>query len=153
MNLNEIYSAQSYREESIIEEKRENKDYAIKVSYMADDDNMVAMLVDGHHSFEAAKRDGVEPEIEIVKSEYKSLEDFYKGVNVLIEQLRISGYPAEANNLHELVHETAWTTGSELLNELAVKFKNIKKKYSGGLSNEIDECLYFVKNHRKILEL
>lgn len=76
MNLNEIYSAQSYREQGIIEEKRENKDYAIKVAYMADDDNMIAILVDGHHSFEAAKIDGVEPEIEVVESEYKSLEEY-----------------------------------------------------------------------------
>lgn len=76
MNLNEIYSAQSYREERIIEEKRENKDYNIKVSYIADDDNMIAILVDGHHSLEAAKIDGVNPEIEIVESEYKSLEDY-----------------------------------------------------------------------------
>lgn len=76
MNLNEIYSAQSYRNESIVEEKRENKDYAVKVAYIADDENMIAILVDGHHSLEAAKIDGVNPEIEIVESEYKSLEEY-----------------------------------------------------------------------------
>jgi len=76
MNLNEIYSAQSYREEMIINEKRENKDYAIKVAYMSDDENMIAMLIDGHHSFEASKIDGVNPEIEIVESEYKSVEEY-----------------------------------------------------------------------------
>ena len=89
MNINEIYSAQSYREERIIEEKRENKDYAIKVAYISDDDNMVAILVDGHHSFEAAKRDGVEPEIEIVESEYKSLEDYVIAFNDLSNQVNI----------------------------------------------------------------
>lgn len=76
MKLNDIYSVQSYREERIIEEKRENKDYAVKVAYIADDENMIAMLVDGHHSLAAALLDGVEPEIEIVESEYKSLEDY-----------------------------------------------------------------------------
>ena len=76
MNLSEIYSAQSYRSEMIIEEKRENKDYVVKVAYMADDDNMIAVLVDGHHSFEASKIDGVHPEIEVVESEYKSLEEY-----------------------------------------------------------------------------
>lgn len=76
MNLNEIYSAQSYRSKSIIEEKRENKDYAIKVAYMQDDENMFAILIDGHHSFEAAMIDGVNPEIEIVESEYESVEEY-----------------------------------------------------------------------------
>lgn len=76
MKLDEIYSAQSYREQRIVEEKRENKDYAVKVAYIADDENMIAVLVDGHHSFEAAILDGIEPEIEIVESEYKSLEDY-----------------------------------------------------------------------------
>lgn len=89
MNLNEIYSAQSYREQRIIEEKRENKDYAIKVAYIADDDNMIAMLVDGHHSFEAAKIDGVDPEIEIVESEYKSLEDYVIAFNDLSNPVNI----------------------------------------------------------------
>jgi hypothetical protein len=76
MNLNEIYSAQSYRDKMIIKEKRENKDYAVKVAYIADDDNMIAVLVDGHHSLEAAILDGVEPEIEIIESEYKTLESY-----------------------------------------------------------------------------
>jgi hypothetical protein len=76
MNLNEIYSAQSYRDKMIIKEKRENKDYAVKVAYIADDDNMIAVLVDGHHSLEAAILDGVDPEIEIIESEYKTLESY-----------------------------------------------------------------------------
>ena len=89
MNLNEIYSAQSYRDEKIVEEKRANKDYAIKVAYIADDDNMIAVLVDGHHSLEAAKIDGVEPEIEIVKSEYKSLEEYVIAFNDLSNPVNI----------------------------------------------------------------
>lgn len=89
MNLNEIYSAQSYREERIVAEKRENKDYVIKVAYIADDDNMIAVLVDGHHSLEAAMIDGVEPEIEIVKSEYKSLEEYVIAFNDLSNPINI----------------------------------------------------------------
>ena len=89
MNLNEIYSAQSYRDEKIVEEKRANKDYAIKIAYIADDDNMIAVLVDGHHSLEAAIIDGVEPEIEIVKSEYKSLEDYVIAFNDLSNPINI----------------------------------------------------------------
>lgn len=74
--MKKIYSVQEYRDKNIIEEKRENKDYQIKVAYIADDDNMIAIIVDGHHSFEAAMIDGVEPEIEIVESEFKSLEEY-----------------------------------------------------------------------------
>jgi len=87
--MNEIYSVQEYRDQSIIEEKRENKDYKIKIAYIADDENMVAILVDGHHSFEAAIIDGVDPEIEIVESEYKSLEDYVIAFNELSNPVNI----------------------------------------------------------------
>jgi len=87
--MNEIYSVQEYRDQSIIEEKRENKDYKIKIAYIADDENMVAILVDGHHSFEAAIIDGVDPEIEIVESEFKSLEDYVIAFNELSNPVNI----------------------------------------------------------------
>ena len=87
--MKKIYSVQEYRDKNIIEEKRENKDYQIKVAYIADDDNMIAIIVDGHHSFEAAMIDGVEPEIEIVESEFKSLEDFVIAFNELSNPVNI----------------------------------------------------------------
>ena len=87
--MNEIYSVQEYRDQSIIEEKRENKDYKIKIAYIADEGKRIAILVDGHHSFEAAIIDGVEPEIEIVESEYKSLEDYVIAFNELSNPVNI----------------------------------------------------------------
>ena len=87
--MKEIYSVQEYRDQNIIEEKRENKDYQIKVAYIADDDNIIAVLVDGHHSFSAAIIDGVDPEIEIVESEYKSLEDYVIAFNDLSNPVNI----------------------------------------------------------------
>ena len=83
MNLNAIYTAQSFIDENIVAEKRENKDYEITVSYINDDGEMVAMLVDGNHSYEAAKRDGVEPIIKIADTEYKSLVDYVTAMNDL----------------------------------------------------------------------
>lgn len=65
MNPNEIYTVQSFIDERIVEEKRENKDYEITVELIDDDSEKVAMLVDGNHSWEAAKRDGVNPIIKI----------------------------------------------------------------------------------------
>ena len=76
MKLNEIYTAQSYLDEVLIAEKQENKDYVITVELIPDDDKMIPMLVDGNHSLEAARRDGVEPEIKIGERNHKDVESY-----------------------------------------------------------------------------
>jgi hypothetical protein len=38
----------------------------------------------------------------------------------LIQQLRVDGHVESAARLHALLHETAWTTGSELIGELGL---------------------------------
>jgi hypothetical protein len=90
MELNKIYTLQSIVEERIVEEKRNNKDYKIQVAMIADDDTMIAILVDGNHSFQAAMIDGVEPEIEIVKNEgEKELERYVVAFNDLSNPVNI----------------------------------------------------------------
>lgn len=72
MKLETIYTAQSHIDESIVRQKQENNDYEITVEYIEDEGETVAMLVDGNHSWEAAKRDGIEPTIKIVE-EHKNM--------------------------------------------------------------------------------
>jgi hypothetical protein len=86
-------------------------------------------------------------------SKYKSLDEFYKAIDNLIEKLSASGFNDEAGKINSLMHETAWTTGSELLGELSLALKSMKQKYPKEISDEIKECLAFAVNHRKILGL
>ena len=50
-----------------------------------------------------------------------TLNEYYAAVDLLIEELRTDGHKADADELHVLMHEMAWTTGSELLGELGLK--------------------------------
>jgi hypothetical protein len=87
------------------------------------------------------------------KTRFKSLDEFYPAVDVLIARLSSEGHPADAQKLDDLLHGTAWTTGSELLGELMLVLKNMRGKYSRELENEISECREFAIHHRQILGL
>jgi hypothetical protein len=90
MNIETIYTAQSHINETIVREKQANKDYEITVEMIDDDGEMVAMLVDGNHSWEAAKRDGVEPEIKIVEGSHKmTLVQYVEAFNDLSNPVNI----------------------------------------------------------------
>ena len=89
IKLNEIYTAQGYKDELIIEDKRENKDYEITVEMIDDDGEIVAILVDGNHSLKAAQLDGVEPEIKICKINNKNLVEYVKSMNDLSNPVNI----------------------------------------------------------------
>ncbi|MFA5321995.1 MAG: hypothetical protein WC373_04920 [Smithella sp.] len=67
ININDIYTAQSYLDSIIVKIKRDNKDYTITVEMINDDGVLVPMLIDGNHSLQAAKIDNVIPTIEIVE--------------------------------------------------------------------------------------
>jgi putative NADPH-quinone reductase len=86
-------------------------------------------------------------------SKYKSLDDFYKAMDFLAEKLNENGFKEDATNLNSLMHDIAWTTGSELIGELSLVLKSMKQKYPPEISAEIKECLAFAVNHRKILGL
>jgi hypothetical protein len=88
-----------------------------------------------------------------MKTRFKTLEEFYEAVDSLTERLVAEQHDKEAGRLHTLMHEIAWTTGSELLGELRLVFKDMNEKYSPELSREINECLEFTIHHRRILGL
>jgi len=88
-----------------------------------------------------------------MKTRFKTLDEFYKAVDALTERLVAQHHDDEAKRLHSLMHEIAWTTGSELLGELILAFKEMKGKYSSELTKEINECREFTLHHRRILGL
>ena len=88
-----------------------------------------------------------------MNTRFKALDEFYKAVDALNERLAAEQHDDEARRLHSLMHEIAWTTGSELLGELMLAFKKMKGLYSPELTREINECLEFTIDHRQILGL
>lgn len=72
----------------------------------------------------------------------------YDCFDELIASLRYDGLSAEAERLHVLLHEVAWTTGSELLGELGQELKKIEQgessKLSDGSTEKIAECFRMV---------
>lgn len=87
------------------------------------------------------------------KTRFTSLDEFYFALDVLIERLNADGHHEDALKLNKLIHEMAWTTGSELLGELMLALKGLKGIYSQELRTEIDGCFEFTRHHRKILGL
>ena len=56
-------SSQSYRDDDIIAEKLANEDFTVYVTPVFEiDGEEFRVITDGHHSYEAAKLAGVEPE-------------------------------------------------------------------------------------------
>ena len=72
----------------------------------------------------------------------------YDCFDELIASLRRDGLSAEADRLHVLLHEVAWTTGSELLGELGQELKKIEEcgsaKPSSDTREKIAECFRMV---------
>ena len=55
-------------------------------------------------------------------------EEFPSVIDALRDKLRSHGVSGEADRLHQLVHEMAWTTSSELYGELRVALDKIRKE-------------------------
>jgi hypothetical protein len=83
---------------------------------------------------------------------YKTVEEFYKAVEQLIQALKANGNTAEASRLEVLLHGV-WTTGSELIGELMLSLAGMKDSFPDDIRKQIDDCHYFAKHHRRILGL
>lgn len=89
-----------------------------------------------------------------MKMGLKSVEEFYEAVNKLIELLEGENCQSEAKKLRTLF-SVAWTTGSELIGEIMNYLSDMK--FNSNVSSEVlqlkQDCYYFAKNHRIILNL
>jgi len=63
----------------------------------------------------------------------------YEEFDELIDALRGQSLNAPANRLHSLLHETAWTTGSEFLGELGNEIRKIRKQHGRELDSQTRE--------------
>ncbi len=72
----------------------------------------------------------------------------YECFDELITSLRDDGLSTDADRLHVLLHEVAWTTGSELIGELGQALKKIEKEgsptRSANSAQKIEECFRMV---------
>jgi hypothetical protein len=61
-----VITSQEHRDEETVEAKRAAKDYEVVLSPEFEiDGGVYQVIIDGHHSFEAARLDGVDPEFRI----------------------------------------------------------------------------------------
>lgn len=60
----------------------------------------------------------------------------YEPFDQLIESLRSDGFANEADRLHFLIYEVAWTTGSELIGELGQEIKAIAQEQGDDFSSK-----------------
>ena len=81
------------------------------------------------------------------------MDSFYDGIDALIEELRAGQHDDEARLLQAIMHETAYTTGSKLIGELAAALTAMRGGYSFETQAKITRCLYFARHHRRILRL
>ena len=58
---------------------------------------------------------------------YRSAQELYDHVDTVTGALRSAGFAEAAARIHGLLHETAWTTGNELMGELGNCFASILK--------------------------
>jgi hypothetical protein len=72
----------------------------------------------------------------------------YECFDRLIADLKTEGYQTEAQRLHSILHEVAWTTSSELIGELGLEIVAIQRTsgdYSVDLRRKLDDCMEAVK--------
>ena len=72
----------------------------------------------------------------------------YEPLERLIVSLRADGLAEDADRLHSLIHEVAWTTGSELVGELGKEIRQLQRehgdKFSSSTRDRMDEAMRMV---------
>ena len=62
------------------------------------------------------------------KSRLASSDEFPSVIDVISDELKSRGFIGEADRLHTLVHQMAWTTSNELYGELTLALRKIRKE-------------------------
>ena len=62
------------------------------------------------------------------RSKLAGPDEFPAVIDTLRDKLRSHGFTGEADRLHNLVHQMAWTTSNELYGELRLALKEIGKE-------------------------
>jgi len=85
---------------------------------------------------------------------FPSNQKFYDFVDSLSVRLGEFGFSEASRELNSLLHEMAWTTGSELFGEIKLALLKLKEGHQlpGSLSEDVDLCIKTVDdswNYRK----
>ena len=78
------------------------------------------------------------------KSRLARSDEFPSVIDVIRDELKSRGFIGEADRLHTLVHQMAWTTSSELYGELSLALKRIRKErrdVPSDIASEIDRAI------------
>jgi hypothetical protein len=73
------------------------------------------------------------------KLSFNSNQEFYVHVDSLIERLKGLHLIAPAEEMHSILHESAWTTSSELLGELRLALVKIRTEHQGQLPPDVEQ--------------
>lgn len=71
-----IISSQKFIDEEIVQEKLEAEDFTVTLATIEANGETYQILIDGHHSFEAAKRAGVKPIYQEAEYNYQAEVDY-----------------------------------------------------------------------------
>lgn len=88
----------------------------------------------------------------LLRKPFKTVAEFYKAVETLIQELEANGSDEEVAQLDVLMRGV-WTTGPELIGELMLSLGKMKGSFPRENRKQIDDCRYFAKHHRRILGL
>ena len=72
---------------------------------------------------------------------FSGTDDFYAFIDLLGQRLSGEGLAEHAAKLHSLIHEVAWTSGSELLGELGLELKRIQELHEPHLPSDLMEAI------------
>lgn len=81
---------------------------------------------------------------------FSSNEEFYGYVDSLSERLKKLNLFKPAQEIHAILHETAWTTSSEPLGEIKFVLLRLKAQHGSELPRDLDDeisfCIKFIEN-------
>ena len=80
-----VISSQRFLDEAIVAAKQSAEDYEVQLVTVVVDGAEYAVVVDGHHSLEAARRDGVEPDDVYVGGEIQAEADTMSAEDWLLQ--------------------------------------------------------------------
>jgi hypothetical protein len=88
--------------------------------------------------------------LERLRQRLAASEEFPTIIDAVRDKLRSHGFSGEADRLHKLVHEMAWTTSSELYGELRLALDKIRKEARNLPSDIATEIRRLIKSIDRI---
>ena len=72
---------------------------------------------------------------------FDSFDDFYAFVDLMADRLSEEGLAEHGQKLRSLIHEVAWTTGSELLGDLGSELRLLQRVHGAHLPADLSSAI------------